>query len=408
MQHYWDPVRLAVKKKLILSYKKDKENGYFLQTFLGKTVERQVLDYLVALHTGSTITLQNFVYSNSYIKEQKAIAKVKSQLSVHSYRTSNQKVGRYLGFKKELYQKMDKGQPMPLESVLKIQVQLGGSFYNYILWFEVEISDLNHRKMVKEVNNYADEFMQGDLVAGSDRFYSYYNHLLIMQRTIGELAKNYGGKNLPISKSDLFSWMFQGSGKQSALSQFKFLETLLAMEKQNYIEIVDIIEVSSVRLTIKPAQTVPTLNDWNKNFFNIASSLTYLDFLKKKLTSKKKSDSPADAVLNWNDLSLNTKSGWAKLDAIKHRFMITKPHFQVLKLLLEKNGGEVSYEQFFKAVAPIAADDPKYGKEFIRQKIRDIRKYFKLNRAINREQDIFYDTGNGFKLMKLSEGTITE
>lgn len=402
--YYWDPVRLSLKKKLSIGLKKEKKRGYFLQNFLGKSLERTVLDILTVLHEGSTISLQNFVYSNAYIKEQKALTKLHGQLSVTSYQS--QKKSRYLGFKKDLYRKMDKEESMSLETVLKIKEGMGYNFFNYMLWFDVEITKDNYQKLNKEINQYIKAYMSGDLTAGEQRFFSYPNQRSVVIRTLGELAKYYGSKNLPIKKTDLFSWVGTGSSQQQNILQTKFLETLLGLEYEGLIEVVDILDPLAIRVTIKPANSIPALDDWNREFYNIASSLSYFNFIKNKKKASGKTaqslDNEEQLVLQWEDLSLNTKTGIAILNNVNHRFRPVRPHYKILKKLLEANGQDVTYEEFFKVAAPSAVEDPKNGKEFIRQKIRDIRKYFKINRKKDLSKDIFYDTGDGFRLMRLS------
>lgn len=109
--------------------------------------------------------------------------------------------------------------------------------------------------------------------------------------------------------------------------------------------------------------------------------------------------------LQWNDLKLDTKSGRGEYNDVIHVFRPAKPHFKVLRTLLEANGSPVTYDQFFEVVDNKLKNDPKTGKEYIRQKIRDIRKYYGLNRRKNRDVDIFYNTGDGFQLMLLGNSS---
>lgn len=120
-----------------------------------------------------------------------------------------------------------------------------------------------------------------------------------------------------------------------------------------------------------------------------------------KTTQAIRSPGSSHAHTRWNGLQLDLKSGRSEYNGKRHVFKPSKPHFKVLKALLEANGKPVTYDQFFVAVDEKLRNDMKSSKEYIRQKIRDIRKYFGINRRKNRDMDIFYDTGDGFQLMHL-------
>lgn len=140
---------------------------------------------------------------------------------------------------------------------------------------------------------------------------------------------------------------------------------------------------------------------WDNPFF---AEKTRIDEITKLLKIKKQGVEKTQSILTWNDLTLDINTGWGNYNGYDHHFMTEKPPFKVLKRLLEGNGKNVSYEEFFKAVEPSLNNDRKKGRKFICQKIRDIRKYFGLNRDQNPKKDIFSDTGNGFRLMNFASG----
>lgn len=182
--------------------------------------------------------------------------------------------------------------------------------------------------------------------------------------------------------------------------KYQFMRTMRELEKDGYLEILDI----DFDFDAKPEPTSASqdahkwsLGERSLEFYS--AKHCHVKLKPKHLDSSLVKENPE---LQWNGLRLNVNTGRGEYNNKMHVFKLSKPHFKVLRTLLEANGKPVTYDQFFIAVDETLKDDAKNGKNFIRQKIRDIRKYFGLNRRKSRENDIFYDTGEGFQLMQLS------
>lgn len=177
--------------------------------------------------------------------------------------------------------------------------------------------------------------------------------------------------------------------------KFQFMRAMRELERDGHIEILDVnFEFD--------AQPRPTKDSEEAHKLSLGErSLVFYPARHCHVTLRLKTKASDVTELRWNDLSLNVNNGWGKFNGKQHRFKPSLPHFKVLKTLLEANGEPVTYLQFFESVNPELKNDEKSGKEFIRQKVRDIRKYFGVNRRKNPESDIFYDTGGGFQLKHL-------
>jgi len=103
-------------------------------------------------------------------------------------------------------------------------------------------------------------------------------------------------------------------------------------------------------------------------------------------------------ILTWCAIVLNVKSGRAKVNDKPHSFNPKSPPFKIFKLMLEKrvyeiDDGEVKYNEF-SSVSGIK------DKETIKLKIREMRRQFGISRKKNPLEDIFQETGNGFRLIQ--------
>lgn len=103
-------------------------------------------------------------------------------------------------------------------------------------------------------------------------------------------------------------------------------------------------------------------------------------------------------VLAWDVISLNIKTGRAKIKDKSHLFKIQKPPFKILKLLLEKRiyeqgDGEANYTELTKVTGI-------NNKETLKSKVRELRRQFDMNQKKNPLEDIFQQTGNGYRIIQ--------
>ena len=106
----------------------------------------------------------------------------------------------------------------------------------------------------------------------------------------------------------------------------------------------------------------------------------------------------ANKMLKWEVFTLDIKSGEAIANEKPHNFNTKLPPFKIFKALLEKrvynqDSGEVTYIELAKVTGIT-------DKELIKSRIREMRRGFGINRNKNPEDDIFQETGKGFKLIK--------
>ncbi|MCD8526841.1 hypothetical protein LRY65_01365 [Candidatus Woesebacteria bacterium] len=106
-------------------------------------------------------------------------------------------------------------------------------------------------------------------------------------------------------------------------------------------------------------------------------------------------------VVNWGKLSLNINTGLSTFGEHTHRYKLNGPQFKLLKLLIEKKGSEVKWGEFFAAIPKQLEDKNDFNekREYIKQKIREIRRYYKINTQTNPESEVFLPTGDGYKLI---------
>lgn len=102
-------------------------------------------------------------------------------------------------------------------------------------------------------------------------------------------------------------------------------------------------------------------------------------------------------VIKWSVFILNVESGEATVNNKNHNFNPQEAPFKIFKALLEKKGsnkndGEVTFEEFTKVTD---IDD----KEIIKAKIREMRRDFGISRNKNPEEDVFQETGKGYRLI---------
>ncbi len=117
-----------------------------------------------------------------------------------------------------------------------------------------------------------------------------------------------------------------------------------------------------------------------------------------KLLGSDKSNIVGSGVLTWGVITVNIKSGRASVAGKPHLFEVDKSSFKIFKALLEKraydqSNSEVTYNEFTK-VSGIK------DKETIKLKIREMRRQFGISRKKNPLEDIFQETGNGFRLIQ--------
>ena len=102
-------------------------------------------------------------------------------------------------------------------------------------------------------------------------------------------------------------------------------------------------------------------------------------------------------ILKWSVFTLDTKTGEAIVNNKKHNFNPEKPPFKILKALLEKRGsnqddGEVNFKEFTKVTGIT-------DKETIKSTLRGVRRELGISRYKNPDDDVFQETGRGYKLI---------
>jgi len=408
MRSFIEPTELAVFKKLQLESKGDyrskeyKGDDFWRWHF--NVYQNDLLVALKSLEGKGYLKVGNFKFSKDYIYERENMKSIGSWGSSSSY-----KPDPFLGFGKELYKKMKNGLELTWDEVMDLRKKIGftkGDHFYENITFGLDFPD-KAKKISSLLRDYSRDFITGEVVSsGTGRYYSYFVQKQGVLRTIGRLAIFYGVKNLTINGTDLWTETqpYNETVHKSNLAQTRFLETVLALELEKLIRVEEVLGEGSIRLSILPVSMVPKMDEWTADFYRIASNLaSYKYIIKKRINNSNDRPRLQVKVLEWDGFKLDLGSGWGVMNGVKHVFRPGKDHYKVLKILLEANGEPVSYDQFFAAVSPALVDNPKNGKEYIRQKVRDIRKYFKINRRKNRENDIFYDTGDGFRLMKVTE-----
>lgn len=116
------------------------------------------------------------------------------------------------------------------------------------------------------------------------------------------------------------------------------------------------------------------------------------------MEGKTEKGSGAGKILEWKGLSLNTESGWAVINDKLHQFHIGDPPFKIFKILLEKrvhgkDEGKVTFEEFTE-ITGIG------DKEKTKSTIRELRRALGINRNKNPLEDVFLETGNGYRLIR--------
>jgi len=106
-------------------------------------------------------------------------------------------------------------------------------------------------------------------------------------------------------------------------------------------------------------------------------------------------------VIHFLNLSLNTATGFSQYSGKYHKFALNKPHFKLLKLLIEKQGEEVAWNEFFDTIPSSVSELTNFDekREYVKSKVRDIRRYFGINTNIHPDSEVFLATGDGYKLI---------
>lgn len=199
MRPYIEPLKLAfIKKVLIESEKKTTGTRYILNDFLSQFKTGYLLTYLEEFNNKGNISITNIRYSRNFIEaERKEASQARIFSSLSSRYTPPKKLDKYLDLGEDLFKKVYDETYLTLKELIEIKDKLGTKFFDYTTSFEIEFHKEVMRRLKKDLREYVEDFMQGNLVAGMVRFYSYSVQKSAFERTIGGLAKLYGAKNLP-------------------------------------------------------------------------------------------------------------------------------------------------------------------------------------------------------------------
>ena len=401
MTSFLDPTELAVLKKLEIesklgnSGKRYKLKEFWRLRFGGNL---KLLNYLKSLEDGGFCQVSKFNLDIRYLKFQEAVNRIK----LITHKLSNDS---YFGLGRKYYLMTKKGIEFKWDDVCELnrrfEMMKNQDFDEY-LTFGIDFPDKG-KKIATNLRVYIKSFILGELIGpGATRYYSYDWQKRSLLRTIGRLAKFYGIKNWVLNMSEV--WMEDLAQSKTLYeynqSQMRFLDTVLALEYEGLIKIGEVVNEDMVRISILPAKLVPSSDDWTRDFYDLTSKISFDDFITRKIRQSKRGVEQQADVLKWGELSLANKSGWGEYRGVRHRFRPKLPAYKVLRRLLEAQGTPVTYPQFFSALGSMEFDNEKDKKEFVRQKVRDIRKAFKINRHKDPQSDIFYDTGDGFQLME--------
>lgn len=294
MRFFLEPYKIAVQRKLLLESKiKHGYNRHTLKDFgaaYGNNYE--ICNYLIELNNKGYVQLEKILIDKRYVLAEEIKFEGYRIPSPEEARAQNRENTNFYGLGEEVFQKVINEKPLSVDQLQKIfdpDSEYLNHFLEY-LSFSMLLDKNGIRKIEKELKEYIEHYIQGEIIAnGSHRYMSYQNQQAGFERTIGRLAKVYGAKNLILNASEIWTEIAKPNSDlhRNYLNQTRFLETLLAMEYQNLIEIVDVIRENEVRVTIT-ANEVPSLNTWNRDFHNIADSSSYFEFIKNKAESSKK------------------------------------------------------------------------------------------------------------------------
>lgn len=414
MEYYLEPHKIALLKRIVLEKESLEKLKYtpsslFAHFFASFAYKDSFLAFLLDLQDKNFFKIPRYWFNPAYFQLSPSIPNA----WVNAIPPDKVPKAYFKNLWSGIIKKINKDEILTIDEVLTIRDKFlskdqQGLFYTFLsLGFAFPDGT---KKITSYLKKYVSCYMSGELVGiGTTRYYNYGLQRQGFEKIIGDNAQIYGSTNLVVSLNEIWSNLQSTNlnDHPARLSQTRFWETLLAMELEDLIKITQVISPDSARISILEAKAIPVSDGWNDNFYSIASNLSYFNFVKsKKELSRKGQLNEESTNITWDGLNLDTKSGQAEYGGKKHHFLPTGPHFKVIKRLLDENGGDVTYEKFFKCLGGDMEKDPKVSRIFVRQKIRDIRKYFGINRKLDPSKDIFIETGSGFKLAKITTGSV--
>lgn len=111
---------------------------------------------------------------------------------------------------------------------------------------------------------------------------------------------------------------------------------------------------------------------------------------------------PGNDSMKWYELELNLKTGVCFYKDKRVSFKTGKPPFKILSMLMKNRGEVVSYEVFLSKLAIYLPekDNEKANKDWIRTKVRGLRRTLGISAKTNPQDDIFHWTGIGCELIQ--------
>ncbi len=221
-------------------------------------------------------------------------------------------------------------------------------------------ADIYDDKIQQSLSVYIEDFIAGNLMPDKDSTpFTYFVQRKRAIKSIQDMNLVLGTANIVLRDWDL------GDVSEHNQNKITFLETILGLEHEGYLSIVDVIDLETVciSLTKEAKQSIPTR-------------------------------------LEWESISLNS-NGLGVINTVEHRYVMHGDHYKLLKRLIEQrlqseNSPEVTKEE----LCLIIDEKPnKAGWEIVKQKIRDMRRYHEINRKINNWVDVFKDTSHGYMLI---------
>jgi len=396
-------------RKLIVdfSHENPRVRNSNLSEFPAVGSKRIAIGLLLCYEDLNFLTIKNIFFSDSYL----ALLKKRSALDINpplggGYIPSRNR-DEYFGFGEELYTKIMQTKGITREELGRIQIKLRQDWEIYIT-LDVDFGKRGIQKLETDFHSYIRDYINNDVVSTQAvNNYSYYHQRQGFMCTIGRLANSLStAKNITLKMEDVWSEKYglKTPLHLQALSQSNFLETLFAMEQENLITITHFFNPFAVRVTILPNKFDYKTSDEIKEFKFFAEwlyELVQMDTRAKEQKDEIEQKKQA-RMIKWGELELDRESGFCSFGENKHKFMSSKPHFKVIEALILAEGEEITHENFFELLAKF--DLPQGNKDrrlYINQKVRDIRKALGINRKENRLEDIFFDTGNGYKLQNI-------
>lgn len=158
-------------------------------------------------------------------------------------------------------------------------------------YFKIDFEEEGMKKLERELNSYIDLFIDGDLISREEdeEYYSYDKSIAFLQKIIGKKAKLQGIKNLQVGKYGLINFKPEFDFKMGLISKDEYpiaiadrkdywcrgplaigvLETLLAMEEKEDLEIIDLLPDSFI-VTLKFGGSLPQPGGWDNDWVELA------------------------------------------------------------------------------------------------------------------------------------------